>query len=115
MTGRKRTPRSLPVGTDFNGQRFAGTYTVEGTHFEHQADRSSKQSAQIPLHFVLRHAFEGGRVLHGEAPCLPRRGEGLWLNSTGCRLQHLSEASYDRSAAVRLWEMSARMTGLAAD
>jgi NAD(P)-dependent dehydrogenase (short-subunit alcohol dehydrogenase family) len=34
---------------------------------------------------------------------------------TGCRLQRSSAASYDRAAAVRLWEMSARMTGLATD
>ena len=34
---------------------------------------------------------------------------------TGCRPQHSSAASYDRAAAVRLWEMSARLTGPATD
>jgi NAD(P)-dependent dehydrogenase (short-subunit alcohol dehydrogenase family) len=33
----------------------------------------------------------------------------------GCRPQRSSEASYDRSAAVRLWEISAGMTGFPVD
>ena len=60
---------------------------------------SSEQGARTSIHLACSADVEGAT--------------GKYF--TGCRPRRSSAASYDRAAAVRLWEMSARMTGLATD